>query len=344
MNAQEVFDSYWLWETGIRFELEDGSGDWLLESAEAFQGTSIAWLDAFGNPFPAGVQITLTDVDGNVVDSGFTQAGGSANLLTQQNATYTATFVGTQGPDLPFVFTVETSPVVAQVPFYASPTLTASGYTNADPRGQLNLWPRGWLGDSAKVEGGIAYTLSMAIATALALVDAQSQAVLGKERIQSSQGADIARWAEDFLGKGTWEPGNGESDPAYVARVLLWLQSSFATLYAMETLVQAFLNLSEDPPAVQVFDWQSDPIQSAEIAAVTSFPQYQGYFVVALTYGGIGGDPVWHLDNSFLDVNTFLAEDDWFVVSPPPGVDAIIRLVEAAGCKPIYVANTSTPP
>jgi hypothetical protein len=328
-----VYSSYLLLESGGRVSRESGQGDILLEQTESFNVTQLYWVDAFGNPFPAGVEIQLVNANNAPAGSAFSLAGGYANLDVNVGDTYTATFIGVQGPNLPFTFTVTEQDQVLQVPFYASPTLSEDNYATTDPRSQSRLWPRGWFGDAPP----IALRVAGAVAAVLAAIDALGQYVLGKERVQSSQGLDIASWANDFIGPGIWSPGPTETDPAYLARVLLWLQSHFTTLYALQTLVQAYVNLFPDPPTVYAFDWQSDPVTSSE-AGLT---QYDGQFCLSFTFPGQPGLPSWFLGGGFLGDTTYLASQSFYPYTPPSAVQQIVQLVKACGTQPIYVSNVA---
>lgn len=193
----------------------------------------LAFVDAVGNPLPAGIQATFTagqngPILGTQVLLGFTQIGGTLDpgtSLTDGN-TYTVSFFGTQGPSAPitFVYNSSLNPQTLTASAYASPVSSQAGYAEQ----QTQLWPRGWFSDEAQTVGGIAYNIAVGLASELLDLSQQQQAVIMAARIDTSQGTSIESWVQDFFGL-TLPRNSGESDAVYIARAKALIRAKRST-------------------------------------------------------------------------------------------------------------------
>lgn len=105
-------------------------------------------------------------------------------------------------------------PISVTCPSYSSPHLSKEGYADA----QASLWPRGWFGDSARTEGGIAHQIAVGLAFALGTQDTNLQVVRVASRLPSSVGLAIDTYAFDFFAANLPRQA-GELDPDYIARI-----------------------------------------------------------------------------------------------------------------------------
>lgn len=107
------------------------------------------------------------------------------------------------------------------IPGYRSTSLSQTGYTDL----LCSVVPNKWYSDAARAPGGNLYAFFSGIAAALANMDAaQVQAVLSEQRLQTSTGAAIQSWSNDFLGV-LLTQFSSEPDAAFIARIMTWLQA-----------------------------------------------------------------------------------------------------------------------
>jgi hypothetical protein len=306
--------------------------------------TSLLLMDETGlNPLPAGILVSISDATG-MVGQAYTTAGGLLNVSVANLDAVTATFRGTQAPSAPFAFVGNGgNPQTIVILGYRSPTLSGPGSAAL----QTAKWPRKF-GLVAKAAGGNAYAFAAGMAAMLAAIDADTQSVLGSERLQSSVSTAIDSWVNDFLGAGTWGRFASEPDWAYIERVTLWLTSPKPTLYTTALLLNAYLVAqlayggvtpgSYGWPTVEVFDIASD----ATRAYASGCTDFQGDFVVYFNFpGGGGAFQPWSLGNSFLGVSTFLGGSSTSSYTPGTDIIALVNTLKMPGTLPLYTANIS---
>jgi hypothetical protein len=204
------------------------------------QAQSLAFVDETGiNPLPAGILVTVTNAStGAPVGAAWTQPGGTVAIGVSAGTQYIAAFsLSAQAPEDPLEFTPDgngATYVIAVSP-YRSPSLSAVGYTQLE----MAKLVRGWFGDTARAPGGVAYAIGFALAAGLFAFDGQTQANLGIQRLQGSQGADIDSWSLDMVGP-MFVRYPAESDQLFIARNELMVARPRCTINAIQALVQAF--------------------------------------------------------------------------------------------------------
>ena len=328
--------------------------------------TTVTFYDeTMVNPLPPGVKVTVVDTSANLVGVNYTTVGGTIFIALQIGSVYGASFVGTQAAGAqPVVFTAM-SPTTIVVPNYRSPSLSAAGYAQT----QMGVLPNQDFPPSALTIGGVAYNLGYGFGSGVFAVDYETQQTLAANRLQSCTGGMIDSWANDFIGYGIWPRGSQESDSAYSARILLWLQAPMTTLYGMQELLQSFiysqatasflqpLALDEQGaldefgaldgnvlannvgllPTIKVFDYQSDPTLCVQISG---FAQDEGQFVILFNFANAANANNWFAGVSFAGVSTFAGASSYVVIgAPTTQIAAIVSAVKGAGTWPLYVAN-----
>lgn len=250
---------------------------------------------------------------------------------------------------------------------YASPVFSQAGFADKLYYDQ----PRRWY-PADKADAPTLYTTLWSIAAALVFLEAGEQAVIGKERLHSSVDSDIDTWANDFIGFGLWSRAPGESNSAYIARVSLWCSTESQTDHGIQTLLQAWMNawgigilnpqavegfshdnlgafddargafdnagqpLLTQPPQVVVFDWQSNP----QLSQAVGLQKDVGQFCVMLYYAGIQPLAEWYAGQSFVGVDAFLAQSQYYSVPAfTADFDRIVQMRKAQGTWPVYFSN-----
>lgn len=323
------------------------------------------------NPLPAGVFVSVYPAIGpqtplTLVGSAYIEPGGSANIAVAANVSYAAVFLGTQAPTEPATFTGASNislPSLVTCIGYRSPVLSASGYAQAESE----LWPYGWFGDPTNIAATapVAYSLAVGAAQALAVVDTQAQAILGSERLQTSQGEELDSWAADVFGTQLLRY-TGTSDSVYYGLILAALHPPKCTIGAVQAIVQEFYNVIgpqlEDEwaenlsyeneggyntrggydrsqvvptgltPTVYVWDKQSRP----DLAATFGVGEPQFVIQIGLS------DPyanAWFLDRSHLDNESYLLSVNGGIptsMAPDPRLAVLVNLTKAAGTQALY--------
>lgn len=305
--------------------------------------SNIAFVDETGtNPLPPGIQVTLqTPSGGALVAYGedYIRAGGLLPVNVIGGTEYVASFVGTQAPTDPlanptsFVGSNVLETTVVTVSNYRSPAASQLGYTEYE----MELLPigQGWWGDDAKEPGGIAWALGFAAASVLGTLDYSVEQVLETLRVYSCTGTEIDTWANDFLTVAGLPRAPGETDVSYRARVIQRLTLPPTTIPTIAAIVQSWLvAFGYGYLPVIVFDAQSNPTLALQVEI--SPPE----FCILIAYQ-TSSPTVWYLDESFLDVNTFLGGREATIVDPlTPAFDALVRSIKAEGTVPVY-ATTS---
>lgn len=337
---------------------------------------ALAFLDEVGNPFPAGISVSVYPSPGpqtpaTLIATDFTIAGGTCpDIEVAQAVSYIATFYGNRGPTSAQTFAGDVvDPTVVTVLGYRSPSLSQEGYTVEETL----IWPRGpgWFGEDARQPGSNAWATAWMIASLLALFDLEAQILIESERIQSAVGSEINAWALDFL-NGFFPQFIGESYTSYKGRVIALLSGEKCTVAGIQEIVDSFYTAIEDElaqsyagnitydgqggydsqggydvanpfnpadalPTVLVWDRQKRP-DLADIYNVNP-DNDNGDFVIQ-----IGFNPLfpgaWYLDHSHLDSETFLIDSTTFDLSdvaPDPRLAALVDLVMAAGTHPLYL-------
>ena len=324
------------------------------------------WDETSVNPFPPGVQVTLVNTSAGLIGVNYTTVGGSIAVALNAGSVYAASFVGTQSLGAqPVVFTATTPVTNVVIPNYRSPSLSAAGYAQM----QMGVLPKDDFPPSALTSGGVAYGLGYAFGSGMFAIDYETQQTLAADRIQSCTGGMIDSWANDFIGYGIWPRGSQETDPAYMARILLWLQAPMTTLYGIQELVQSFIYsqatasllqpLALDTqgaldefgaldgnvlannigllPTIQVVDYQSN---STICNQISGFVQDEGQFVIVFNFANSISANNWFAGVSFAGVNTFAGVNDYTVISAPTTqIASIVNAVKADGTWPLYVSN-----
>lgn len=227
--------------------------------------TSLAFVDVEGNPIIAGLQAFVTDQGLNPLASGFLQVGGTLACDIANGTLCVATFLGRRAPKGVVYFTASDATQTVTVPGYASAVADADGYVTRQTRN----WPRGWFGDAAKASGGGAYPIAAGAAAELLDLSEQNQGTILNARGQSSVGADVDLWVQDYFGDSL--PRNaGESDAAYIARAQTLLAIKQGTPEGVQTVADFYGDAFLDEP------WR---------AAETGAYDVNG----TLAYDGIGG-------------------------------------------------------
>jgi hypothetical protein len=292
------------------------------------------------NPLPAGIVVTVVDTLGNVTGSAYTQAGGTCAIDVVAGTSYTASFYGTRAPQSSQSFVGGSSdPTQVTVLNYRSPSLSAAGYQLA----QADVFPLGRVDPSELLPGGILYDLEMAHGGVLAALDAQVQLALGAERLDSSIGVAIDSWADDFIGPGVWPRAADESDATYIARIKLWFSVPMATLYAMQTLVGAYIDAYVDLAslpgtfgALIVFDCHSDPVLAADVGLVAA----DADFAILFFYSDIYPLPSFYFDQAYLNQSTYFVTPTYYEISAlDAGMSALVDKIKLAGSNPRYFTN-----
>ena len=197
---------------------------------------TISFVDAGGiNPLPAGltIQVLAAGTVKPVIASGFTDQNGNCVLSLAYSTAYYAQFIGVQAPTTTQSFTTpgSGSSMTVTVAGYASASLTQIGYANA----QSADWVRGAFGDASRTTGGVAYTLALTTGALLASLNTQTQEVMLAERLQTSSSTSIDSWAADFFGS-TLPRNTGETDSAYIARIIANLSARKGTIAGLTTM------------------------------------------------------------------------------------------------------------
>ena len=315
------------------------------------------------NPLPPGIQVTIVLPDGTIIGQGYTVYGGKVNLQVQGAVSYVAVFSGTQAPNVSIAFTGNPAggDTTVTVLGYYSPSLSLPGYTDLFFR----AYPRGVLSRDAWQPGTPEYALFSSLAKAPATIDAQATQLQGAMRAFTCMGADLDSWAADFFGSALPRYPN-EDDPTYLSRILaafgprctlaaiqqLVIQFYAATL--TERILESQQNLGYDTtgsydniggfdvfvpaqsaaslmPSVSVWDAWSLP------ARAQTFNIAPPKFVISIAFSDAGSG--WFLDYSTLDFTTTLidAGTPSFSTTPPDArLGALVSLVKAAGCQPVY--------
>lgn len=332
--------------------------------------TSLVFFDETGqNPLPPAILVAVTDFSGNSLGQAYTTPGGFVAITVQSGTSYIATLTGTQVRGVPKqAFTASaTSPTKIIVANYRSPCLASFGYTQE----QMEALPTDDFPPSAKSTGGIAYAIGSGFSGALAAIDYEQQLVLGAARLVSSTGLALDSWANDFIGPGVWSRGPQEGDVAYLARIILWLQTRKGTLQGIQTLLQAYIIGQADPaaltgsmaldtsgaldevgaldgaslasaafasalPTVTCFDYQSD-FQLSQLVGLT---QDAGQFAILLTFPNKSQQTQWFAGFSFAGVNTFAADPQYTqLTSVPSGIQDLVKTIKILGTLPVYFTN-----
>lgn len=161
---------------------------------------------------------------------------GVATTALASATNYYAKFTGNWGPgDSVATSTFLGNATSVTVPNYVSPSQTTLGYAKAI----LNLFPRGWLSESAKTTGGNAYNLALSLAQYFETIDQQNQAVHSAQRPSSALNGQLDSWVQDFLGT-TLPRLSGEADNTYFARVQANLAARKGTIQGIGVVGNAF--------------------------------------------------------------------------------------------------------
>ncbi len=331
---------------------------------------SLALVDETGeNPLPPGVLVSVVDPWGNSVGNAYSTPGGLVAIPVQPNISYVATLYGTQVRGVPTQsFTGTQPPTQIIITNYRSPCLSVFGYTQE----QMEALPTDDFPVSAKLPGGIAYSIGSGFSGALVSIDYAQQLALAANRLVTSTGSALDSWAQDFIGPGVWSRGPSEGDTDYLARIMLWLQTKKGTLNGIQTLLRAYLTASIDLatlggaltldsggaldivgaldsrggvdltlilPSISVFDYQSDAALSAAVGLVRDEAQ----FCILFSYPNTTPPALWYAGIAHIGVDTFLGSPAYYTITStqaPPGIDALVQVIKIIGSKPIYVSNT----
>jgi len=308
--------------------------------------------------------VSIADTFGNPVASGYTRFGGYLDVTVQGAVEYVAAFTGTQAPQAPLPFVGQAQPGVPTTLYvggYVSPSLSIVGYTQLGCR----LLPRRRHSNAAKQLGGGIYATVSIFGIAVGTLDAQTEQLLGAERLWTCQGADLDSWALDFFG--SWLPRyEGESDSIYRSRIIAafgprltkeavkQIVEQFYAATLLERIALASTELAFDEfgsydtsggydvfvgsplaqaltPVVDVWSAHTRP----DLAAIYAIAAPQ--FVIQLGFTGVAG--AWYLDRSFLDISTILTDGKTVQTSttpPDPRLGALVTLVKASATQPIY--------
>src|SRR5579862_6381033 len=170
------------------------------------------------NPLPAGIAVSVYQTQvalvgpsqslgnfGLYIGTAYTTAGGKVAIDVDTAISYIATFSASgQAPgvgatsSLPFVGFIGSSsdPTVVTVTGYRSPTLSVTGYAQA----QVSNWPKLWMLKAASTPGGNAYGVAIMLGAIFNKADEFFELVHGAMRLQSCTGAQLDTWAYDFFG------------------------------------------------------------------------------------------------------------------------------------------------
>jgi hypothetical protein len=295
--------------------------------------TTITFFDETGtNPFPPGVKVTIVNTSAALIAVAYTTVGGVITVALQTGTTYAASFVGTQAVSAQPVIFVSSPTTNITVPNYRSPALSATGYAQT----QMEVLPNEDFPASALTVGGIAYTIGYGFGSGAFQTDYETQQTLAANRLQSCQNNMVDSWATDFIGYGVF-PRWSDTDAAYIARIMQWLQLPCETLSAIAYVVQVFFKYFPDTSTVvDVFDTVSDPARAGYYGIVPGQVAIIAYYPLEGQFDG------WYLGQSFLGQNTFFADPYGFSegdMSIYPELQALVNAVKPVGVEPVYIAS-----
>jgi hypothetical protein len=311
------------------------------------------------------------------IGTDWTQAGGLCpNLYVKTGLSYVAFFFGRQGPLFaqPFAGGGSSTTIVPCMQ-YRSPSMTETNWAQLQTK---TLWPKGntvWWGDQYREPGGgVAWATAYGIASVMRWLDCNAQNQLQAARLQSSQDSDVDTWAADFLGP-VGVRYLAETDPWYKARIYALLSKPNTTVAAIQAIASLFyawlatqLGLGQSGgqaldvlggldvqgglditsitpsqgivPTVYVWDRQTRPDLANQYNVNPN--NNDGSVVIQV---GLAYTVAWQLDNSFLDVNTFLINPNEFTLSdtaPDPRLGMLVNFKKAGGAWPRYLSADLT--
>lgn len=133
----------------------------------------------------------------------------------------------------------------------------------------------------------------------------------------------------------------GETNSAYIARIIAWNELPFGTLAAINVVVQQYFQLHpDDSSSVDVFDRQSDPVRSARYGLTPGQVAIIGYYPEPEVTQG------WFMGQSFVGQTTIFTDPLAFSTSysaPYAALAVQVNRVKAGGAVPVYIVSRGEP-
>jgi hypothetical protein len=213
----------------------------------------IAFYDQDGNGYvPPGVTVVVYPLgasltDANIVAQGVVGVAGVLNAALPPNEFYYAVFDGVPGltPIYQAIFQSNgdgAQTTVVNVPSFVSPFQSQAGYAS-QIRGE---YPYGWI-DNQPINTEVADTWFAGIGGGMAAIDSRLQQIRAALRLPSCPDEFLDSWAQDYFGT-LLKRIPGETQPLYVARLLIFTGRLRLTLACIAQVVYTYLASSANLP------------------------------------------------------------------------------------------------